>query len=473
MRGSTPPAQTHSALPFQRDRWVRDAAPGAAHECHEFLFNHVRTYESLAGQPSASVLALGEEGVKASPRLWTAATMRQGSHWHRQPEWCWGLSNHLTSLHRSPLNSNPPKVLCVIGTRPEAIKMAPVVLALRHAERWDVKVLATGQHREMLDQALMLFNIKPDLALNVMRSDQTLTALTVRLLKGIDACLEAQRPAIVLAQGDTTTVLATALACFYQKIPFGHVEAGLRTHDLQHPWPEEMNRLLAGHLAAVNFAPTETAYRNLLQEGVDASRVYVTGNTVIDALYLVAEEDLSWAFDNSPGQRMILVTAHRRENFGMPMVSICNAIGELARKYSQLHFLFPVHPNPNVRSVVNRELGALQQVTLCEPLGYGAFVTAMKRAHLLLSDSGGVQEEAPALAKPVLVLRNETERPEAVSEGVVELVGTDAPRIIARVSALLDDEREYNRMATGSSPYGDGRAAVRIESILGRMEDFR
>ena len=365
------------------------------------------------------------------------------------------------------------KILCVIGTRPEAIKMAPVVLALRHSQDWNVKVLATAQHREMLDQVLQLFNIVPDLDLNAMHPNQSLAALTTRLLTGIDDCLGAQQPATVLAQGDTTTVMVAALACFYRKIPFGHIEAGLRTHDLHYPWPEEMNRLVAGHLAAVNFAPTETARRNLLREGVNAGRIHVTGNTVIDALQVVARQDHDLPFDMPPDQRMILVTAHRRENFGAPMISICKAIGELARKYPQVRFLCPVHPNPNVGRVVNQELGALPQVTLCEPLDYGSFVTAMKRAYLLLSDSGGVQEEAPALAKPVLVLRNETERPEAVAEGVVELVGTEAPIIVARVSALLDDEREYRRMAKGASPYGDGQAAARIVNVLDRVEELQ
>ena len=364
------------------------------------------------------------------------------------------------------MNSASPKVLCVVGTRPEAIKMAPAILALRRTGRWDVKVLATAQHREMLDQVLRLFDIVPDMDLNAMRPNQSLADLTARLMTGMDACLEAQQPGLVLAQGDTTTVMVAALASFYRRIPFGHVEAGLRTH-------EEMNRVMAGRLAAVNFAPTETARQNLLAEGVDATRIHVTGNTVIDALHIVAEKDFGWAFDEPPGERMILVTAHRRENFGAPMVAICKAIAELAGKHPQLRFLFPVHPNPNVRGVVNQELGALSQVTLCEPLGYGAFVTAMKRAYLLLSDSGGVQEEAPALAKPVLVLRNETERPEAIAEGVVELVGTDAPKIVARVSTLLEDEREYKRMAKGSSPYGDGQAAARIVRILDRMEGLR
>ena len=368
------------------------------------------------------------------------------------------------------MKNAPPKVLCVVGTRPEAIKMAPVVLALRRSGRWDVKVLATAQHRELLDQVLQLFNIAPDLDLDAMRPDQALAALTARLIMGMDDCFEAHQPDLVLALGDTTTVMAAALASFYRKIPFGHIEAGLRTHDFQYPWPEEMNRVVAGHLAAVNFAPTETARSNLLREGVDASRIHVTGNTVIDALHIVAEKDFPTGVDLPPNQRMILVTAHRRENFGAPMISICRAIGELTRKYPRLQFVFPVHPNPNVQRIVKQELGALRQVSLCEPLGYGAFVTAMKRSYLLLSDSGGVQEEAPALAKPVLVLRNETERPEAVAEGVVELVGTDKARIVDRVSALLDDEREYSKMAKGISPYGDGKAAGRIVRILDDMQ---
>jgi len=355
-----------------------------------------------------------------------------------------------------------PKILCVVGTRPEVVKMAPVVFALRRSRKWDVRILATAQHRDMLDQFMGMFGLEADLDLDAMRPNQALADLTSRLMTGMDACLKEHRPQLVLAQGDTTTVLVSALACFYHRIPFGHVEAGLRTHDLDYPWPEEMNRVVAGRLASINFAPTKIARDNLLREGIAADSIHVTGNTVIDALFMVAERNVSLPADVPPDRRMILVTAHRREHFGARMVSVCKAIERLARKYADLHFLFPVHPNPNVQAVVKRELGALHQVTLCEPLGYDAFVTAMKRACLILTDSGGVQEEAPALAKPVLVLRDETERPEAVQEGVAELVGTDTRRIVDRVSALLDDGDAYRKMAKGSSPYGDGRAAERI-----------
>ena len=351
--------------------------------------------------------------------------------------------------------------------------MAPVILELRRQARWDVRVVATAQHREMLDQVLEVFGIVPEADLDAMRPNQDLAALTARLMNGLDACLAEHRPALVLAQGDTTTVMVTALACFYRKIPFGHVEAGLRTHDFDYPWPEEMNRVVAGRLATINFAPTETARDNLLREGVPDERIHVTGNTVIDALYMVAERNFALGVDLPRGRRVILVTAHRRENFGSGMASICAAISDLAERYADLHFLFPVHPNPNVRQVVADRLGGLRQVTLCEPLDYGAFVTAMKTACLILSDSGGVQEEAPALAKPVLVLRDETERPEAVAQGVVELVGTDRARIVARVSALLDDTEAYRKMAKGASPYGDGKAAGRIAQHLQRFGAFQ
>ena len=351
--------------------------------------------------------------------------------------------------------------------------MAPVVLALRRCGRWDVKVLATAQHREMLDQTLRMFGIMPDLDLDAMRPDQTLSALTARLLTGLDACFSQHRPSLILAQGDTTTVMAAALASFHRKIPFGHVEAGLRTHDMGRPWPEEMNRTVAGHLALFNFAPTEAARDNLLREGVPAERIHVTGNTVIDALHMMVEKDCPLGFDLPPGRRIVLVTAHRRENFGPPMMSVCAAVGELARKHANLHFVFPMHPNPNVRQVVRQELGALRQVSLCEPLDYGPFVSAMKRAWLILTDSGGVQEEAPVLGKPVLVLREATERPEAVRDGVVELVGTGRQNIVARVSALMDDENAYRKMAKGSSPYGDGTAAKRIARLLAGMDAWQ
>ena len=330
-------------------------------------------------------------------------------------------------------------------------------------------MLATAQHREMLDQTLRIFGIVPDLDLDAMRPDQTLAALTAQLLTGLDACLMQYRPSLVLAQGDTTTVMTTALASFYRKIPFGHVEAGLRTHDFDCPWPEEMNRTVAGRLAALNFAPTEGARDNLLREGVPAERIHITGNTVIDALHMMAEKNFPVGLDVPPERRMILVTAHRRENFGSRLVSVCAAVSELAQKHGELHFLFPVHPNPNVRQVVRQELGALSQVTLCEPLDYGPFVAAMKQSWLILTDSGGVQEEAPALGKPVLVLRDATERPEAVQEGVVELVGTTQRNIVDRVSALLDDSDAYRRMAKGNSPYGDGTAA---ERIVRHLADF-
>ena len=377
----------------------------------------------------------------------------------------------MPEFYPNPDSASSSRVLCVVGTRPEVIKMAPVILALRRSDQWDVKVIATAQHRELLDQVLDVFGIAADKDLDAMRPNQDLAALTARLITGLDACLEEYRPALVLAQGDTTTVLASALACFYRKVPFGHVEAGLRTHDFDYPWPEEMNRVLAGRLAAIHFAPTETARMNLLQEGVPAERIHVTGNTVIDALFRVAELDFPLHVELPPYRRLVLVTAHRRENFGAPMISICEAITDLARRYDDLHFLFPVHPNPNVRRVVEETLGGVREVTLCAPLQYGAFVAAMQRSWLILSDSGGVQEEAPALGKPVLVLRDETERPEAVAEGVVELVGTARENIVGNVSALYDSPSEYRRMAKGASPYGDGQAAPRIvqhiECLLG------
>ena len=375
----------------------------------------------------------------------------------------------MPEFYPNPDSATASRVLCIVGTRPEAIKMAPVILALRQSKSWDVKVVATAQHRELLDQVLGVFGIAADKDLDAMRPNQDLAALTARLITGLDACLEEYRPALVLAQGDTTTVLASALACFYRKVPFGHVEAGLRTRDFDYPWPEEMNRVLAGRLAAVHFAPTETARVNLLQEGIPADRVHVTGNTVIDALFWVAERDFPVDVELPRDRRLVLVTAHRRENFGAPMVSICEAIADLARRYDDLHFLFPVHPNPNVRQVVEETLGGMREVTLCAPLQYGAFVAAMKRSWLVLSDSGGVQEEAPALGKPVLVLRDETERPEAVAEGVVELVGTAREAIVRKVAALYDDPSKYCKMAKGASPYGDGQAAARIVQHIGRL----
>jgi UDP-N-acetylglucosamine 2-epimerase (non-hydrolysing) len=356
----------------------------------------------------------------------------------------------------------------VAGTRPEAIKMAPVILELRRRPWARVRVLATAQHREMLDQVLEVFGITPDVDLDLMRPNQSLPDLTARMLTAIDATLESERPHAVLAQGDTTTVLATALACFYRRLPFGHVEAGLRTRDMDYPFPEEMNRTVAGHLARLHFAPTASARDNLLREGIAPGAIHVTGNTVIDALLDVAARDGALPVAVPEGMRLLLVTAHRRENFGQPLRQICAALRALADANHDVHVLYPVHLNPNVIGVVRPALGGHPRITLCEPLDYVPFVAAMKRSTLILSDSGGVQEEAPALGKPVLVLRAETERPEAVAEGVVKLVGTDTAAIVAEAQRLLDDAAAYRAMAQGVSPYGDGRAAARIADVLQR-----
>lgn len=361
------------------------------------------------------------------------------------------------------------RVLLVIGTRPEAIKMAPVVLALREQPWAEVRVLATAQHRQMLDQVLAAFGIVPDIDLDIMQPGQTLTALTARLLTRIDDVLAAERPDIVLVQGDTTTVMSMALACFYHRIPVGHVEAGLRTGDLDNPFPEEMNRIVAGRLARWHFAPTRASRDNLLREGFDDDAIFVTGNTVIDALHQVAGRDIDIGVDVDPAKRLVLVTAHRRENFGEPFRAVCRAIRHLADAHPDTAFLYPVHPNPNVRDVAHDLLAGHERIVLCQPLDYLPFVAAMKRAHLILTDSGGVQEEAPALGKPVLVLRHETERPEAVEAGVVKLVGTDYDAVVAEAGRLLRDDAAWRSMARGVSPYGDGRAAERITAVLGRQ----
>lgn len=361
-----------------------------------------------------------------------------------------------------------PRVFCVVGTRPEAVKMAPVIRALKTDGWCNVRTIATAQHREMLDQVLSLFDIAPDVDLDLMTKNQALSQLTARIINAMDDVLRGERPAAVLAQGDTTTVMATALVCFYHRIPFGHVEAGLRTGDMTNPFPEEMNRVVAGRLAHWHFAPTASARENLRREGVPSGSIHVTGNTVIDALLDVAHRDLPIGVSLNAMQRLILVTAHRRENFGAPLLSICRAIRALAERNGDVQFLYPVHPNPNVSAVVNRELGGHPRVHLCAPLEYGAFVSAMRRSYIVLTDSGGVQEEAPALGKPVLVMRSETERPEAVAEGVVSLVGSGFESIVTGTQTLLDDPVAYARMARGVSPYGDGRAAGRISKILRR-----
>ena len=361
------------------------------------------------------------------------------------------------------------KILCVVGTRPEAIKMAPVILALQQQPWADIRVLATAQHREMLDQVLNFFGIKPDIDLNIMRPNQTLTALTARLLIELDEVLLSEKPDVVIVQGDTTTVMTVALACFYNRIPIGHVEAGLRTWDMQNPFPEEVNRVIAGCLSKWHFAPTESARKNLLREGVIDRDITVTGNTVIDALLMTASKDVDLGVRLDDSKLLILVTSHRRENFGVPFRNICRALKTLAERNKNIEILFPVHPNPNVKNVAHEMLSDCSNVILCDPLDYAPFVSAMKRAYLIISDSGGVQEEAPALGRPVLVLRDETERPEAIDMGVAKLVGSSYERIVEEAQLLLDNLSAYRSMARGVSPYGDGKAAQRI---VGKLKEY-
>jgi len=359
------------------------------------------------------------------------------------------------------------KIICVVGTRPEAIKMAPVIQALTQENWTDIKVLATAQHRQMLDQVLNLFEITPDRDLNVMQPNQTLSSLTAKLMTELDQVFKEEKPDAVLAQGDTTTVMCVALSCFYHRIPFGHVEAGLRTGDIWNPFPEEMNRVVASRMAKWHFAPTLSSRNNLLAEGILASDIFVTGNTVIDALLDIVKKTGQETIPGiDPSKRLLLVTSHRRENFGQPFREICRAILHLVKHNEDIQVMYPVHPNPNVKDTAYELLGQHPRILLCEPLEYLPFVTAMKNAYLILSDSGGVQEEAPALAKPVLVLRSETERPEAVAEGVVKLVGTDFEKIISEAQRLLDDSSYYQEVARGISPYGDGLASARIVKTL-------
>ena len=342
--------------------------------------------------------------------------------------------------------------------------MAPLIQRLKYQPWCECIVLCTAQHRELLDQVLELFRIIPDADFGVMRPNQTLSGLTSRLIENFDEFLSRHKPDALLAQGDTTTAMTAALCSFYHRVPFGHVEAGLRTGNLYGPYPEEMNRLVAARIARWHFAPTEEAGTNLIREGISPAAVRVTGNTVIDALLQVSEQCNDQPL--APGQRLVLVTAHRRENFGRPLDNICRAIRHLAERRADVHFLYPMHPNPNVRRVVCDALGGHPRIALVEPLEYRAFVAAMKQAYLILTDSGGVQEEAPALGKPVLVLRDETERPEAVAAGVVRLVGTSFENIVAEATRLLDDCAHYAAMARGVSPYGDGHAAQRIAALL-------
>ncbi|WP_035059517.1 non-hydrolyzing UDP-N-acetylglucosamine 2-epimerase [Andreprevotia chitinilytica] len=367
------------------------------------------------------------------------------------------------------------KVLVVFGTRPEAIKMAPVVESMQADARFEVKVCVTAQHRQMLDQVLGLFDIQPDFDLDLMQPKQDLTDITSRVLLGLRSVFEAWRPDIVLVHGDTTTTMAASLAAFYQRIAVGHVEAGLRTGDIYSPWPEEMNRKIAGTIGTIHFAPTEASKNNLLREGIVPNKVHVSGNTVIDALLEVdtrirqnaaLNAELAGRFPFLDKQkRLILVTGHRRENFGVGFDNICTALAELAMR-PDVQIVYPVHLNPNVQEPVRRFLAELPNVHLIEPQDYLPFVYLMGRSYLILTDSGGVQEEAPSLGKPVLVMRNTTERPEAVAAGTVKLVGTNRVQIVQEAVRLLDDADTYLAMSRAHNPYGDGLAAKRITEIL-------
>lgn len=376
------------------------------------------------------------------------------------------------------------KIMLVFGTRPEAIKMAPLVKALQKKSReFQTIVCVTGQHREMLDQVLQIFDIQPDYDLNIMKQGQDLYDVTARVLIGMRDVLKEVQPDVVLVHGDTTTSTASALAAFYQQIPVGHVEAGLRTHNIYSPWPEEMNRLITGRIATYHFSPTALSRQNLLAEGVKEEAVTVTGNTVIDALYMVVdkiksdktldaelEETLNQAgYDVNRlanGKKLVLVTGHRRENFGDGFISMCKAIKTLTEKYPDVDFVYPMHLNPNVRKpiheVFGEDLSNLGNMFFIEPLECLSFVYLMEKSTIVLTDSGGIQEEAPGLGKPVLVMRDTTERPEALEAGTVKLVSTDYDKIIAEVSALLDDNDYYERMSQAVNPYGDGCACGRI-----------
>ncbi len=359
------------------------------------------------------------------------------------------------------------RILVAVGTRPEAVKMAPVVHALKAAPWADVRVLATAQHRQMLDQIHAFFGFEPDRDLDLMRQNQTLADLTARMIAAMDPVLAEEAPDLVLAQGDTTTVMVTALASFYRKVPFGHVEAGLRTGDLHNPFPEEMNRVLVGRMTSLHFAPTQGSADNLAKEGL-TDNVHVTGNTVIDALLWAAERVDAAQFAPPAGKKLVLVTAHRRENFGAPFENVCQALRAVADR-GDVQLLYPVHPNPNVRDTAHRVLDDHAAIELVEPLDYPRMVAAMRACDLILTDSGGVQEEAPSLGKPVLVLRTTTERPEGVTAGAARLVGTDRDVIVAAANELLDDAAAYQAMAKVENPYGDGRAAHRIAELCGRF----
>ena len=394
------------------------------------------------------------------------------------------------------------RVMLVFGTRPEAIKMCPLVKAFqKHPESFETIVCVTGQHREMLDQVLQIFDVQPDYDLNIMKQGQDLYDVTARVLVGMRDILDAVNPDVVLVHGDTTTSMASAMAAFYRQIPVGHVEAGLRTHNLYSPWPEEMNRQVTGRIATYDFAPTALSRQNLLDEGVSEEKITVTGNTVIDALHWVVENVIKRGYvpqdpsvasllqddkfchseRSEESRRLVLITGHRRENFGEGFISMCTAIRDLARKYPEVDFVYPMHLNPNVRKPIREVFGEMADqvghdrdvipgstgnLFFIEPLDYLDFVYLMSRSYIVLTDSGGIQEEAPGLGKPVLVMRDTTERPEALEAGTVRLVGTDYDKIMTEVSALLDDRNHYEAMSHAVNPYGDGKACPRIVEKL-------
>lgn len=364
------------------------------------------------------------------------------------------------------------KILVIFGTRPEAIKLAPVILHLRRCPQLEVRTCATAQHRDLLDQVLSVFQIRPDHDLNVMRAGQSLSYSTSRILEALDPVLQQENPDLVLVQGDTTTTLCGALGAFYRRIPVGHVEAGLRTGDMAQPFPEEMNRVVATRISDLHFAATPWAAENLRKEGIDAARIHITGNSGIDAVLYVKDAletgDLAspTTWPEWPAvRRLIVVTAHRRESFGEGFTHICQALAKLASR-PDVQIVLPVHPNPNVREPIHRWLAGNDRVALIDPLDYVSFVDVMRRAYILITDSGGVQEEGPSLGKPVLVMREKTERPEAVKAGTVKLVGTDPEAIVREAGILLDDEAEYLRRSHVHNPYGDGTASVQIAGAI-------
>lgn len=384
------------------------------------------------------------------------------------------------------ISMNMKKVLVVFGTRPEAIKMAPLVKEFeKHLDIFDMKVCVTGQHRELLDQVLQVFEIKPDFDLNIMKQGQDLYDITMRVLQGMKQVLSEWHPDLVLVHGDTTTSMAAALAAFYQQIPVGHVEAGLRTYNVYSPYPEEMNRQITSRISSYNFSPTAQSRENLLRENVSPNTITVTGNTVIDALLMVVKKinddqqlqqnvaaDLaSYGYDVnrlSKSKKLVLITGHRRENFGEGFIRLCSAIKTLCEQYPDVDFVYPMHLNPNVRKPIQQVFGDtdLQNIFFIEPIEYLPFVYLMEKCYLVLTDSGGIQEEAPGLGKPVLVMRETTERPEAVDAGTVKLVGTDFEKIVSEASRLIDDKDYYNRMSQAVNPYGDGHASERIVQFL-------